>query len=231
MNTRRSTIFAFSLLALLGLFFGLAACSSATPSSDQIQTAIAQTQAVAKVESEAATISPTLEPTATKTTRPTHTPRPTNTPRPTKTNTATPTITNTPPAPWEQTATSVQATSLAQATNAASTRQVAAATATEVATYTEINYRELTTYADKHAGEKVIVRGRIFNIVDDTTFQIFFAGTYEAAVIMMSEAFSDLYEDQSVTVYAIVGGKDCFSNAYGAETCQPVLVGMFYTKP
>lgn len=215
-----------------GIFFfiviALAACAPATPSVEMIQTAIAETASVASP-----TLPPTstLEPSSTATEIPTRTATLTRTPRPTKTATATPTVTNTPPEPRDQTATAVQATSIAGVTAVASTKQAFAATATTIASYKEIYWRELITYPDNHEGERVIVRGRIFNVVGDTTLQIYIAGTYEAVYIVMKDSFSDLYEDQSLTIYGRVSGQECFKNAYNADVCQTKVVGDFYTKP
>lgn len=206
----------------------LTSCAPSTPSVDMIQTAIAETLSVA---------SPTLSPSSTDLPSPTSTLKPTRTatltktPKPTKTPTATPTVTNTPPEPKDQTATAVQATSVAGVTAVASTKEAVYATATEIASYKEIYWRELITYPDNHKGEKVIVRGRIFNVVENTTLQVYVAGTYEALYIVKEEPFSDLYEDQSLTIYGRVSGQECFKNAYNAEVCQTKIVGDFYTKP
>ena len=206
----------------------LTSCAPSTPSVGMIQTAIAETLSVA---------SPTLSPSSTDlpsptaTLKPTQTATSTKTPRPTKTSTATPTVTNTPPEPKDQTATAVQATSVAGVTAVAATREAVFATATEIASYKEIYWRELITYPENHKNEKVIVRGRIFNVVGNDTLQIYIAGTYEAVYIEMEEPFSDLYDDQSLTIYGRVSGKECFKNAYNAEVCQPKIIGDFYTKP
>jgi len=219
---------AVNFFCLLMAVVVLQACAPSTPSVGMIQTAIAETLSVA---------SPTLSPSSTDLPSPTATLKPTRTatltktPRPTKTSTATPTVTNTPPEPKDQTATAVQATSVAGVTAVAETKVAVFATATEIASYKEIYWRELITYPENHKNEKVIVRGRIFNVVGNDTLQIYIAGTYEAVYIEMEEPFSDLYDDQSLTIYGRVSGKECFKNAYNAEVCQPKIIGDFYTKP
>ncbi len=206
----------------------LSACGPAAPSAEMIQTAIAETQSVASPTSLPTS---TLVPTSTATATPTRTATLTKTPRPTKTATSTPTVTNTPPSPKDQTATAVQATSVAGITAVASTKQAVYATATTIASYKEIYWRELITYPDNHSNEKVIVRGRIFNVVGNDTLQIYIAGTYEALYVVMTKPFSDLYEDQALTIYGRVSGQECFKNAYNADVCQTKIKGDFYTKP
>jgi hypothetical protein len=135
------------------------------------------------------------------------------------------------------------ATATVNAANILSTRQAIAeqATATMVAQtemiaklaeYMPANLKELMSYADNHVGEKVFVAGRVFNIVpgEGDAFQIFAAGTYDAVLVQALEPFSDLYENDSVTVYGIVKGQYCFNNAQGNEVCQLHLNEAFYYK-
>jgi uncharacterized membrane protein YcgQ (UPF0703/DUF1980 family) len=163
-------------------------------------------------------------------------------------------VTFTPIPPATQTAVAIQATAearsqaiaataTANAANILATRQAKAdqATATMVAyseavaklaEYMPLNLKELKDYADNHAGEKVFVSGRVFNIVpgESNAFQIFVAGTYDAILVQTLEPFSDLYEDDSVTVYGTVKGQYCFNNSQGNEVCQPNLYDAFYYK-
>jgi uncharacterized membrane protein YcgQ (UPF0703/DUF1980 family) len=225
--------------------------------SAKLLTAIPTSIALIQASSQTFTNTPAITDTSIPTMTPTltETPTPTKTLTPTYTLTFTPTSssTSTPLAPNELTATSIVMTRTAQSafasqTQAArslsgtqtqearnlaatSTRQAKMATATFVAQYKEINWQELVTYPDKHTGEKVIVRGRVFNVNSDTEFQIFLSGTYEAAYIVMSNAYSGIFEEQAITVYGTVGGKNCGTNAYGAEICQPLIYGDWYTKP
>ena len=183
-------------------------------------------------------------------------PSPTSTRSPTasatRTATSTSTATSTPLPPATQTAlaiagsrTSLAETAAANATVAAqaatSTRQAlnaqrtqvaraTAARATEIARYTQIDYRELINYADAHIGELVWVRGRVFNINSTEEFQMYFAGTYEALYVTTEDPFSGLYENDVITVYGVVGGETCGTNAFGAEICQPLLIEAFFVK-
>jgi hypothetical protein len=99
-----------------------------------------------------------------------------------------------------------------------------------VGEYGPIYWKELITYPEAHVGEKVQVRGRVFNINGDTELQIYIAGTYEAVYVVMQSSFSDIYENDVITVYGIVAGENCGTNAFGAEICQPLLDDSFYTR-
>ncbi len=228
--------FCLLLVALI-----LAAC---TPSEAVIQTAIAETEASKPTSTmiPTETVIPTVTSTLTKTSTPTRTATPTKTATRTALPTSTPTVTNTPPLPEEVTATAVKATAdarimgqtqtaVAISDRATATRAAWSAQATKVASYKEIYWKDLATYADMHKGEKVIVRGRVFNVNSDREFQIFFSGTYEAAYIVMVNPYTDLYEDQVVTVYGVVKGENCGTNAYGGEICQPLIIGDWFTRP
>jgi hypothetical protein len=215
-----------SLLLLAALT--IAACTSG-PSESDIQTAIAATQAA----NPTGTASP--EPTLTRTASST----PTRTASPTRTATATRTDTATPLPPGTQTAlarfatqtaVSLHSTATRQAANARGTATVQAywAHATLIAQYTRIPARELITYPDSHTGERVVVQGWVFNVNGNEELQMYVRGTYDAIYVVMASPFSDIYEDMSITVYGTVAGETCFTNAYGAEVCQPLLVDAFY---
>jgi len=221
----------------------LTACSS-EPSESDIQTAIANTNSSQPTLINTVTKSPTV----TKTILPSMTATATNTITPSLT--LTPTITNTatpiPPATLTQKAIEENQTEIASfatstqsainnsytATSKVRTRTASAnyATATEMASYEEIYWKELATYPSKYTGQKVVVRGRVFNILG-TVIQIYFAGTYEALYVTLSKSATGIYENDSITVYGIVAGKECFENAYGAEICQPALKNAWFTKP
>ncbi len=119
----------------------------------------------------------------------------------------------------------------ARATAAAEAKATVAAIAAE---YKSIPWRELVNYAERHAGEKVKVSGRIFNIVpgSDTQLQMNIAGTSEAIYVEMEDSFSGLYEGTNITVYGEIydDGYYCFENSMGSQVCQPALVNAFYTQ-
>lgn len=104
------------------------------------------------------------------------------------------------------------------------------ATQDYIAMFSEIDYRELATYSNNHVGEMVIARGRIFNVIDDQDFQMYFTNTYDSLYVMTLEKFTGLYEDDNVIVYGFVYGEYCGTNAFGAEVCSPALVGSFFVK-
>lgn len=102
------------------------------------------------------------------------------------------------------------------------TAEAIAATATFVAQYLPIKEQELVNYANRHAGETVIVWGSVFNIVDDTTIQIHLRDTGEAAVIVSADPVT-VYKGDTITVYGTVGGFYTGTNAFGADIKQPEL--------
>jgi hypothetical protein len=112
-----------------------------------------------------------------------------------------------------------------------STAAAIAATKAFMAEYKTIDYRELVSYADAHIGEKVQIRGRVFNVVDNLTLQVYVAGTYEAVYIESSRPFSGVYENTSLTIYGVVKGFKSFQNAMGATISQPYIGDAFFTAP
>jgi hypothetical protein len=122
------------------------------------------------------------------------------------------------------------ATQTAAAQSVEATRQAKTAWAAKIAEYSAIPARELATYPDNHIGEKVKIPGRIFNINGNDELQLYLAGTSDAVYVVMQDRFSDLYEDDVITVYATVDGETCGTNAYGGTVCQPLLVKAFYVK-
>lgn len=169
-----------------------------------------------------ATFSPTPEFTPTNTNTPTITNTPTKSPTPTKTPTNTPT----PHLTWTAQAI-INAT---KGANATATRSAFFTRATQNAQYEEIKVKELSTYPDKHTGEKVKVWGRIFNINSDTQFQMWMEWTYESVYVIMNFPFSNLYDDDRIIVYGTVKGEHCGNNAYGAEVCSPLIIGDYYER-
>lgn len=215
----------------------LSSCSPKPKVSD-VQTAIAQTNVVQAT----LTFTSSPLPTSTNTPKPTYTTTSTTTLTPTSTDTATPV----PPATLTQRAfdatqskkneisTMTQVAKNQYATVTAVMKTKAAddrnATATEIASYEDIYWKDLATYPYDYLGQKVVVRGRIFNVLGNI-IQIYFAGTYEALYVILQKNASGIYENDAVTVYGVVGGEECFDNAYGAEVCQPSLEDAWYTKP
>jgi hypothetical protein len=170
--------------------------------------------------------SATLTPTITASTIPSSTS--TSTVTLTATDVPTATETETPLPPRLQTATVIGQTQIAKNLIYTATKEAFQARQTVVAQYKELYWKELINYPDKHTGEKVIVRGLIFNIVGDSELQMYCAGTYEAVYVKMSVPFSGLYKDNLITVYGTVNGTNCFTNTYNATICQPLIEDAFY---
>jgi len=99
------------------------------------------------------------------------------------------------------------------------------------AQYSTIDPRELSFYTDNYIGEKVKIRGRIFNINSDSEFQMYMNGNYDYDVyVVMAVSYTGVYEDNWVTVYGEVYGVECGTNAFGGEICFPVVIGVLLEK-
>ena len=79
--------------------------------------------------------------------------------------------------------------------------------------YESIARQELINYADNHKGERIKIPGRVLNIIDDRTFQIYIAGSYDAVIVYTKDSFTGLYENHNVEVYGTVNGMYCGTNA------------------
>ncbi len=100
-----------------------------------------------------------------------------------------------------------------------------------VAAYKTIATRELLTYPDNHMGELVRVAGKVFNVLgEEGIVQMYPSGTTDAVYVKMETPFDDLYVDDKITVYGVIGGYECFTNKAGGEICQPLIEEAFYSK-
>ncbi len=183
--------------------FAMCLCIMAcAPSQRIIETALAQTQTAA--------VTNTPSPTSTRT------------PLPTRTITSTSLPSNTP------TATALPGTKTAVAAFLTQTR--VATQVTFMASFKPIDIRELITYPNNHIDEKVMVKGKIFNINGNRELQIWVGGNLDAVYVVMRSTFSGIYEDDSITVYGTIAGESCGTNSFGSEICQPLIINAFYTK-
>jgi K+-transporting ATPase c subunit len=239
---RKNTLMKRTIIAILVMWF-LAGCAQATPAVDVVGTAVAQ-----KISQFTPYPTYTLQPTytyqPTYTSMPTYTPQPpivvtaTSSPTPlfTPTDTSTPTITPTPtktptstPTP-NATKTQQAIINATKGADATATKAAAYAQATKMAQYQDITNKELQSYAEQHTGEKVRIKGRVFNIVGTTELQMYYGWTYDAVFVRTAASFTGLYENNFITVYGTVGGNECFKNAYNADICQPLIEDAFFTK-
>ncbi len=215
-------------IAILVFVLPLAACSSggATPKVTTI--------VLSAVPLPTYTMFPTYTLYPTYTSLPTLLPdTPTLTSSPTKTKTPTRTATST---PIPETSTAAAKTEISASTMVAKT-EIALSTAavkTEIAStktakaaflaqFANIDYRELRDYPNQHKGEKVCLRGIIFNIVSDKAFQMYMDSTYDALYVEFENPFSGIYDNSSIWVCGTVFGTTTFKNAYGADVTQPAL--------
>jgi len=99
-----------------------------------------------------------------------------------------------------------------------------------MASYETVYWKDLATYPDDYYGTKLKVSGRVFNVIGDV-IQMYFAGTYEALYVELKTSPTGVYDNDSITVYGVGDGEECFKNAYNATICQPALKNAWFTKP
>jgi hypothetical protein len=103
------------------------------------------------------------------------------------------------------------------------TNAVRTATAVFIAEYKPIDRRELASYPNRHIGEKVVIRGRVFNVAGEYAFQMFLANSYDAVVVRTRDPLEGIYDNTVVRVYGTVAGTWTGANAFGAEIEQPLI--------
>lgn len=96
--------------------------------------------------------------------------------------------------------------------------------------YAEMDIRELDAYAANYIGDKVKLRGEVFNIMGGDSLQMWVrepgGGTFDNVAVVVSWASDDIlppevYEDTWITVYGTVFGTFEGTNAYGGTITQP----------
>jgi hypothetical protein len=196
-------------------------------------------------------IAGTLTALPTFTISPTDTEKPTYTITPSQTSTPIPTDTLTPLPPLTQTAIALIDQKTRVAENATATKAMLnfnktatvellnyKRTATSAARsskylikteYKEISWKELITYPEVHEGEKIKIKGTIFNIVSYTEFQMFLWDT-DKPVYVITKSFEHLYKEDVVTVYGVVGGMKCGKNYVDNQICQISITDAFVEK-
>jgi len=193
----------------------------------------------------------TLMPIPSKT--PTSTPTQTDTPMPTETET--PTLE--PPAQTAQAKTVTQiavykektATSAEKSIQSTSTAQVrdqnktatqkskeftstaVAAQKTMLARYKTVEPKKLITYPGDFEGEYVRFDIKIFNFIDEYSLQGWIiGGSYDPIIITFRDPYRDIYEDEIITIFGVVSGKETGINMFGGTINQVSVVDAWFRK-
>ena len=103
-----------------------------------------------------------------------------------------------------------------------------AATATYIGSFNLIDFRELRDYPANHIGEKVCLKGRVFNVNPPKEFQMYVGDTYDDAYIVTEAEFSKLYQDDPVFICGISADNKTFTNALGAQVSTPLIEHAFF---
>jgi len=103
-----------------------------------------------------------------------------------------------------------------------------AATATYIGSFNLIDFRELRDYPANHIGEKVCLKGRVFNVNPPTEFQMYVGDTYDDAYIVTDTEFSKLYQDDLVYICGISADNKTFQNALGAQVSTALIEHAFF---
>ena len=135
-----------------------------------------------------------------------------------------------PTRPLVPTSTPSPTDTLAPTTIPTSTLLPAQETATDIALYKPISAQELVTYPDNHIGEFVFIQGRIFNIIGNTDLQMYVGSGYDAVYVQMQDPFRGIYKDDYITVYGIVAGTNCGTNAFGGQICQALITAATFIQ-
>ena len=127
--------------------------------------------------------------------------------------------------------TNAAATAQAKSANSTATAKANPGYATEIAKYRNIDPNELVTDPTRHINESVVIKGKVFYVINNTDFLIWLDGvSYQAIYISMVNPSRDIYENADVTIYGIVAGEACGTNTSGLDVCQPKIVGVFYER-
>lgn len=106
------------------------------------------------------------------------------------------------------------------------------------AEYVEMDIRELDAYPSRYIGEKVKLRGQVFNIMGDG-LQMWVrkpgGGRFDniaVVVTWLSDSIlpSQVYEDTWITVYGTAAGTFDGTNAYGGTITQPLIMAQIIEK-
>lgn len=204
---------AFSVLFMLS-FLVITACTANSTAPDVDIEATVQAALAATLTAQP-TNTPVPLPTATSTPKPTDTPLPSPTTKPADTPTPTSTQTSTP-------------TSTPSPTPFSKDDYIASANPS-------LDYREIDK-SDRHIGEVVCWKGKVFNIDETegtTGFQAYYfegrhaADSDNAFVVLYDDILPGVYEDTEVFVCGEVGEKFTGTNAFGGEISQPRIVAKF----
>lgn len=104
--------------------------------------------------------------------------------------------------------------------------------------FTEMDIRELDAYPNKYIGEKIKLRGQVFNIMDGG-LQMWVrkpgGGRFDnvaVVVIWLSDSIlpQQVYDDTWITVYGIGNGAFSGTNAYGGTITQPRIEALIIEK-
>lgn len=104
--------------------------------------------------------------------------------------------------------------------------------------YSDIDIREIDSYTTKYIGEKVKLRGEVFNIVDgglQMWVRIPGGGRLDTVPVVVTWGSNVLfpegvYEGTILTVYGEVAGTFSGTNAYGATITQPLIEAAIIEK-
>lgn len=195
------------------IIVALSLSSCIPPNESTIQTAIARTQtaefirqATLSYEAQIRVNQQNTQIAQTVAAMPTSTPKNTPTPK----HTATPT--RTPIPPKLITATAVQAT-----------KQY-------IAGFSTIAWKELKGYPDNHSGEKIKIKGELFQIIGGIDMLLWYPGTYDAFYVSFLKPYTGVYEDDILTIFGNVIGEFCYDTRSGGSNCVPKIQGYWFQK-
>jgi hypothetical protein len=124
----------------------------------------------------------------------------------------------------------IGATRTQQADDRTATMDARTTTAVFKARYLTIPRGELINYADRHVGEDIKVQGRVMNIIDDKTIQIYLEGSWDTVLISSVDPVN-VYKNDWITAYGTIYGFYSGKNGMGVEMKWPLLTAATIIGP
>jgi hypothetical protein len=118
-------------------------------------------------------------------------------------------------------------------TQIANQNKIATAVAykTMIAQYQTVEAKKLITYPGDYEGQYVRFDLKIFNFIDESTLQGWIiGGYYDPVIVSFRTPYRDIYEDEIITVFGVVAGKQSGFNSFGGEVNQLLIKDAWFRK-
>lgn len=111
------------------------------------------------------------------------------------------------------------------------TQATAMAFKTMIAQYQTVEPKKLITYPSDFIGQYVRFDIKIFNFIDEYSIQGYIiGGNYDPVIIEFKEPYRDIYDDEIITIFGVVTGKQSGINMFGGEINQVSVNNAWFRK-